>query len=49
MLFTLCIWLHMSSLRSFGVPYFAPFAPFRLKEQRDGFFRFPLSSLLKKP
>ncbi|WP_375088955.1 spore germination protein [Peribacillus sp. RS7] len=49
LLFTLCIWLHMSSLRSFGVPYFAPFAPFRLKEQRDGFFRFPLSSLLKKP
>jgi spore germination protein KA len=49
LLFTLCIWLHMSSLRSFGVPYFAPFAPFRFKEQKDGFFRFPLPSLLKKP
>ncbi|MED3690429.1 spore germination protein [Peribacillus butanolivorans] len=48
LLTTLCIWLHMSSLRSFGVPYFAPFAPFRLKEQKDGFFRFPLPSLLKK-
>ncbi|CAH0302793.1 Spore germination protein A1 [Peribacillus simplex] len=48
LLFTLCIWLHMSSLRSFGVPYFAPFAPFRFKEQKDGFFRFPLPSLLKK-
>ncbi|WP_277447985.1 spore germination protein [Priestia sp. P5] len=48
LLMTLCIWLHMSSLRSFGIPYFAPFAPFRFKKQKDGLFRFPLPLLFKK-
>ncbi|MCK1993430.1 spore germination protein [Peribacillus muralis] len=48
LLFSLCILLHMSSLRSFGVPYFAPIAPFRFKEQKDVLFRFPLPSLFKK-
>jgi len=31
----LIILLHMCSLRSFGEPYFAPFAPFRIKSQKD--------------
>ncbi|MBU3570184.1 spore germination protein [Priestia aryabhattai] len=48
LLMTLCIWLHISSLRSFGVPYFSPFAPFDFKEQKDTLVRFSLPSLLKK-
>lgn len=48
LLMTLCIWLHISSLRSFGIPYFSPFAPFDFKEQKDALARFSLPSLLKK-
>ncbi len=48
LLMTLCIWLHISSLRSFGIPYFSPFAPFDFKEQKDTLARFSLPSLLKK-
>jgi len=48
LLMTLCICLHISSLRSFGVPYFSPFAPFDFKEQKDTLVRFSLPSLLKK-
>jgi spore germination protein KA len=48
LLLTLCILLHLCSLRSFGVPYFAPFAPLRIGDQKDGLVRFPIISLLKK-
>ncbi|MFK7681554.1 spore germination protein [Priestia megaterium] len=48
LLMTLCIWLHMSSLKSFGIPYFSPFAPFDFKAQKDTLVRFSLPSLLKK-
>lgn len=48
LLMTLCICLHISSLRSFGIPYFSPFAPFNFKEQKDTLARFSLPSLLKK-
>lgn len=48
LLMTLCIWLHISSLRSFGIPYFSPFAPFDFKEQKDTLARFSLPSLLRK-
>lgn len=33
---------HLASLRSFGTPYLAPFAPFVPEDQKDGLFRFPL-------
>ncbi|WP_339995548.1 spore germination protein [Priestia aryabhattai] len=48
LLMTLCIWLHISSLRSFGIPYFSPFAPFDFKKQKDTLVQFSLPSLLKK-
>ncbi|MEH7558668.1 spore germination protein, partial [Priestia megaterium] len=48
LLMTLCIWLHISSLRSFGIPYFSPFAPLDFKKQQDTLVRFSLPSLLKK-
>ncbi|MFS0778170.1 spore germination protein [Neobacillus sp. 3P2-tot-E-2] len=45
LLFTLCMLVHLCSLRSFGVPYFAPFAPFRKSDNKDSLVRFPVSSL----
>lgn len=33
---------HMSSLRSFGVPYLFPFVPLSIKSQKDTLFRLPL-------
>lgn len=44
---TLCI--HLSTLRSFGVPYTAPVAPFILQDQKDVFFRLPLWSMFSRP
>lgn len=42
---TLIAGMHMCGLRSFGVPYLAPMAPFRLREQKDVLLRFPIQSL----
>lgn len=41
--------LHLASLRSFGVPYLTPMAPFILKDQKDVFFRFPHWALFSRP
>ncbi|OCT11602.1 spore gernimation protein KA [Paenibacillus pectinilyticus] len=41
--------LHLSSLRSFGVPYLAPFAPFIKEDQGDNIIRLPHWALLKRP
>lgn len=43
----LCI--HLCTLRSFGVPYTTPAAPFILQDQKDVFFRFPLWSMFSRP
>lgn len=40
---------HLVSLRSFGVPYLAPVAPFILDDQGDVFIRFPNWADLRKP
>ncbi|GLB60000.1 spore germination protein [Cytobacillus sp. NCCP-133] len=40
---------HLSSLRSFGVPYLSPVAPFIIEEQKDVFFRFPFWSMNQRP
>lgn len=41
--------LHLCSLRSFGIPYMSPMAPFNLKAQKDLILRTPLYSLLYRP
>jgi spore germination protein KA len=41
--------VHMNTLRSFGTPYLAPFAPFLLQDQKDSIFRFPLWTLSLRP
>lgn len=46
---SLIIGMHMCGLRSFGEPYLAPFAPFRLNEQKDALFHFSIHSLVNRP
>lgn len=41
--------LHLSSLRSFGIPYLTPLAPFNLSDQKDTLVRFPLWAMGKRP
>ena len=40
---------HLCSLRSFGIPYMAPFAPFILEDQDDTILHFPLWARLTRP
>lgn len=40
---------HLASLRSFSVPYLAPFAPFTLQDQKDTFFRMPNWTMKMRP
>ncbi|GAC41347.1 spore germination protein [Paenibacillus popilliae] len=42
------IMVHLCSLRSFGVPYMAPFSPFNLHEQEDSLLRLPKVSLAQR-
>jgi spore germination protein KA len=35
---------HLSSLRSFGVPFLSPFAPLKLKDQKDALLRTPFGN-----
>ncbi|WP_235948128.1 spore germination protein [Paenibacillus glycinis] len=46
---TIVMVLHLCSLRSFGVPYLAPFAPFIIEDQKDNIFRLPQWALLTRP
>lgn len=41
--------IHLCSLRSFGVPYMAPIAPFSLSNQQDVFIRFPIWAMKNRP
>lgn len=40
---------HLCSLRSFGVPYMSPFAPFIQKDLKDTIFRVPWSRMKTRP
>ncbi|WP_412734096.1 spore germination protein [Halalkalibacterium halodurans] len=40
---------HMSSLRSFGIPYLSPFAPFGFKHQKDTIWRIPFKKPTTRP
>lgn len=41
--------IHLCSLRSFGVPYMAPIAPFSINNQQDVFIRFPIWAMKNRP
>jgi spore germination protein KA len=45
----LILFIHLTSLRSFGVNYMSPIAPLNLTELKDSFIRFPLWSMDKRP
>jgi spore germination protein KA len=40
---------HLTSLRSFGIPYLSPFAPIQTQDLKDSLFRFPVTHLFKRP
>jgi spore germination protein KA len=41
--------IHLCSLRSFGVPYMSPLAPFNPENQQDVFIRYPIWAMKKRP
>lgn len=41
--------LHLSSLRSFGVPYMTPFAPINIEDQKDSMLRLPWWLMVSRP
>lgn len=43
------LFLHLCSLRSFGIPYMTPIAPFIIEDQKDTYFRFPRWALTSRP
>lgn len=45
----IAIVLHLSSLRSFGIPYLAPFGPFIASDQKDMIFRVPTWGMFSRP
>ena len=49
MLGMLILLIHIISLRSFGVPYFSPFAPFKLQDMKDVMFRLPWWAMTERP
>lgn len=49
MLALIAILIHLTGLRSFGVPYLAPVAPFRFNEWRDLLVRAPWWALDRRP
>ncbi|BAU28389.1 spore germination protein KA [Aneurinibacillus soli] len=46
---TIFLFTHLTSLRSFGVPYLSPLAPFNLFDSTDTFIRRPLPLNKKRP
>lgn len=49
MLGLLGVLIHLSSLRSFGVPYLSPIAPINTADLKDTFVRVPLWAMLARP
>lgn len=49
MLFLIVILIHLSSLKSFGVPYMSPLSPLNLKGMKDLFIRAPHHLLNTRP
>jgi spore germination protein KA len=41
--------IHLCSLRSFGIPYMMPLAPFNIHNQQDAFVRFPVWAMKNRP
>lgn len=48
MLGLLALLVHLCSLRSFGVPYFSPIAPFRMSSMKDLLVRAPIGAMNRR-
>ncbi|QQZ64308.1 spore germination protein [Paenibacillus sonchi] len=48
-LFMLLIFIHLTKLKSFGVPYVTPFSPLRLSDWKDLYIRAPLPLMKRRP
>jgi spore germination protein KA len=46
---TIVLVAHLTSLRSFGIPYLSPFAPFGFKHQKDTIWRSPFKTPTTRP
>ena len=40
---------HLTNLRSFGIPYLSPFAPFGFRHQKDAIWRSPIKTPITRP
>lgn len=49
MLFLILIIIHLSSLKSFGVPYMTPLSPLKVREMRDWVLRAPFRWMKSRP
>lgn len=49
MLVFIMITVHLAKLKSYGVPYTSPFAPYRLSDWKDLILRFPIWKMKKRP
>lgn len=49
MIGTILIYIHVVSLRSFGMPYLSPTAPLRISDLKDIFFRAPWWLMQRRP
>ncbi|MGI6551943.1 MAG: spore germination protein [Bacillota bacterium] len=41
--------VHMVSLKSFGVSYLSPFAPYQVSDWKDLLIRAPIRTMIKRP
>ncbi|MFS8212440.1 spore germination protein [Paenibacillus sp. S29] len=48
-LFFLLICIHLTKLKSFGVPYVTPLSPMRLSDWKDMYIRVPISMMKRRP
>lgn len=48
-LVTILLVFHLTNLKSFGVPYFSPWGPFNLKDQKDSLIRSSLKKITNNP
>ncbi|MGE4353449.1 MAG: spore germination protein [Oscillospiraceae bacterium] len=45
----LAIFIHLTSLRSFGTPYLSPLAPYNTDDMKDTFIRAPIWAMIRRP
>lgn len=49
MILIFLLFIHLSQLRSFGVPYMAPFGPLKWRDLKDSFIRVPWKYMIQRP